>query len=249
MGLARRVQSMKLLTTSAAVLMGVSILATSSPVFAHAASTKNFKKTSSSSQKVAAADTVSATEKAPEPKTVSVASGEYLEKIANENQSTSLRLFYKNTDISNPDLIFPGQQLTIPTAEENLTPREVPVNQQIAAPTPEESVSAAAPTPAAQPAYVAPVRPATPVATNFVPSDGSVWDRLAQCESGGNWAINTGNGFYGGIQFTTSSWAAVGGSGMPNMASREEQIARGQMLQARQGWGAWPACSAKLGLY
>jgi hypothetical protein len=77
---------------------------------------------------------------------------------------------------------------------------------------------------------------------------GSVWDSLAACESGGNWAINTGNGFYGGLQFTLSSWQAVGGSGYPNQASREEQIMRGQMLQARGGWGNWPACSAKLGL-
>jgi len=79
-------------------------------------------------------------------------------------------------------------------------------------------------------------------------SRGSIWDSLAQCESGGNWAIATGNGFYGGLQFTLQSWQAVGGSGMPNQASREEQIARGQALQAIQGWGAWPGCAAKLGL-
>ncbi|WP_300342935.1 transglycosylase family protein [Nesterenkonia sp.] len=76
-----------------------------------------------------------------------------------------------------------------------------------------------------------------------------VWDRLAECESGGNWSINTGNGFYGGLQFTPQSWQAVGGSGLPHEASREEQINRAQKLQAIQGWGAWPACSAKLGLY
>ena len=75
-----------------------------------------------------------------------------------------------------------------------------------------------------------------------------VWDQLAQCESGGNWSIATGNGFYGGLQFTLQSWQAVGGTGMPNQASREEQISRGQALQAIQGWGAWPGCSAKLGL-
>jgi hypothetical protein len=75
-----------------------------------------------------------------------------------------------------------------------------------------------------------------------------VWDQLAQCESGGDWGISTGNGFYGGLQFTLSSWQAVGGTGMPNHASRDEQIARGQQLQAIQGWGAWPACASKLGL-
>lgn len=78
--------------------------------------------------------------------------------------------------------------------------------------------------------------------------DDAVWDNLAKCESGGNWQINTGNSFYGGIQFTQGSWNAVGGSGLPSEASREEQILRGKMLQARGGWGNWPACSAQLGL-
>jgi hypothetical protein len=77
---------------------------------------------------------------------------------------------------------------------------------------------------------------------------GSVWHQLAECESGGDWSISTGNGFYGGLQFTLSSWQAVGGSGLPNHASPSEQIARGQRLQAIQGWGAWPACASKLGL-
>ena len=81
----------------------------------------------------------------------------------------------------------------------------------------------------------------------FVSGD-TVWDRLAQCESGGNWAANTGNGFYGGLQFTLGTWQAVGGSGYPNQASREEQIARAEVLLARSGWGSWPACSARLGL-
>jgi uncharacterized protein YabE (DUF348 family) len=79
-------------------------------------------------------------------------------------------------------------------------------------------------------------------------ASGGVWDRLAQCESGGNWAINTGNGFYGGLQFTLSTWRANGGSGMPNQASREQQIAVAKRVQASQGWGAWPACTSKLGI-
>ena len=77
---------------------------------------------------------------------------------------------------------------------------------------------------------------------------GSVWDKLAQCESGGNWSINTGNGYYGGLQFSLSTWRAYGGSGMPHQASREQQIAIAKKLQADAGWGAWPACSSKLGL-
>ena len=79
-------------------------------------------------------------------------------------------------------------------------------------------------------------------------ADGSTWDALAQCESGGNWAINTGNGFSGGLQFTPSTWAAFGGSGAPESASREQQIAVAENVQAGQGWGAWPACAAQLGL-
>src|SRR5215207_3320673 len=76
----------------------------------------------------------------------------------------------------------------------------------------------------------------------------STWDALAQCESGGNWATNTGNGFSGGLQFSPSTWAAYGGTGSASDASREQQIAVAERVQASQGWGAWPSCSAKLGL-
>jgi LysM repeat protein len=78
---------------------------------------------------------------------------------------------------------------------------------------------------------------------------GTTWDRLAQCESGGNWAINTGNGFSGGLQFTPSTWHAFGGEGRAEDASREQQIAVAERVLAKQGWGAWPACSRKLGLH
>lgn len=83
-------------------------------------------------------------------------------------------------------------------------------------------------------------------AANAAPA--STWDALAQCESGGNWGINTGNGFSGGLQFTPSTWAGFGGTGAPQDASRAEQIAVAERVLAGQGWGAWPACSAKLGL-
>jgi hypothetical protein len=76
----------------------------------------------------------------------------------------------------------------------------------------------------------------------------STWDSLAQCESGGNWSTNTGNGYSGGLQFSQSTWAAHGGTGSAASASREQQIAVAQNVQASQGWGAWPACAAKLGL-
>jgi LysM repeat protein len=77
---------------------------------------------------------------------------------------------------------------------------------------------------------------------------GTAWDKLAQCESTGNWSINTGNGFSGGLQFTPSTWRAFGGKGMAHHASREEQIVVAERVLAKQGWGAWPACSRKLGL-
>jgi hypothetical protein len=76
----------------------------------------------------------------------------------------------------------------------------------------------------------------------------SVWDRIAECESNGNWDINTGNGYYGGLQFALESWRATGGEGYPHHASRAEQIRRAEILLDMQGWGAWPTCSRQLGL-
>ncbi len=76
----------------------------------------------------------------------------------------------------------------------------------------------------------------------------ATWEALAECESNGRWDINTGNGYYGGIQFAPTSWWAVGGEGYPHNAAREEQIYRGELLLDMQGWGAWPGCTRKLGL-
>ncbi|MGV3562944.1 MAG: transglycosylase family protein [Nocardioides sp.] len=85
-------------------------------------------------------------------------------------------------------------------------------------------------------------------APNFA-GGSTVWDSLAQCESGGNWAINTGNGYYGGLQFSLSTWRAYGGPGYPHQQSRETQIAIATKLRdASGGYGAWPGCAAKLGL-
>lgn len=77
-----------------------------------------------------------------------------------------------------------------------------------------------------------------------------MFDQLAECESGGDWHINTGSGYYGGIQFNSDSWNAVGGQDFaltPDQATREQQIIAGKKLKDIQGWGAWPACSAKYG--
>jgi len=192
-----------------------------------------------------AAETAPAIPAAPSPKMVMVAEGDYLSKLASANETTYLRMFYANTAISNPDLIFPGQTLRVPEAAEELAARDLPVTAPVEVKQQVAENPAVDTQPVAAPVRRAPAQ--SPVAAPAV-GDGSVWDRLAMCEATGNWAINTGNSFYGGLQFTLSSWQAVGGTGLPSDASREEQIARGIKLQAIQGWGAWPACSAKLGL-
>ena len=80
---------------------------------------------------------------------------------------------------------------------------------------------------------------------NAAAADSGVWDRIAQCESGGNWHINTGNGYYGGLQFSAATWHSLGAPGLPNEASRETQIKYAKILQARSGWGQWGCAGAR----
>ncbi|HZQ30972.1 MAG TPA: transglycosylase family protein [Mycobacterium sp.] len=83
-------------------------------------------------------------------------------------------------------------------------------------------------------------------------SNGTTWDAIASCEAGGNWAINTGNGFYGGVQFDQNTWERNGGlryAPRADLATREEQIAIASVTQQRQGWGAWPVCSGRVGAH
>ncbi len=140
--------------------------------------------------------------------------------------------------ISNPRALQIGTILSLvaEATPAEPAPEEAPAEEAPAEPEPEpesESTETADPEPEPAP------EPTT--------SEG-VWDRLAECESNGNWSINTGNGFYGGLQFTLDSWEWVGGTGYPHEASREEQIARAEILLERQGWSAWPSCSQQLGL-
>src|SRR6478609_10569973 len=77
------------------------------------------------------------------------------------------------------------------------------------------------------------------------------WDRIAHCESGGRWHINTGNGYYGGLQISPSTWRGYGGkkfARLPSRASKGEQITIAERIKRGQGWRAWPSCSARLGL-
>lgn len=174
------------------------------------------------------------------PVNVVVKAGDNLSNIATANKTTYVRLYDANTKVVDPDLIHPGDTLRVPAAEEALPSR----------PLPEDAPPAAVQERSATPQRSAPRanRSAAPAAPEAASTGGGVWDSIARCESGGNWSINTGNGYYGGLQFSLSSWRAVGGSGYPNQASKAEQIARAEILKSRQGFGAWPGCTAKLGL-
>ena len=156
------------------------------------------------------------------------------------------RLWDANPQLEATWLERSGITIRIPACGAELERRKLPEPPPPPEPEPEETEDAEASTDGGDPAPAPEPEPA-PEQAAAVPS-GSVWDELAQCESGGDWSINTGNGYYGGLQFSASSWTAVGGSGLPHEHSREEQIKRGKLLQAQQGWGAWPSCAAKLGL-
>ncbi len=125
----------------------------------------------------------------------------------------------------------------------------------------EQVVVEPAPTPGEAPMeatlHVVPTPPPAPVAAAPAPQgvvtyDGdTVWDDLAQCESGGNWAINTGNGYYGGLQFSYPTWHGYDGGEFaeyPHEATREQQISVAERLHAARGFQPWPACRIKLGL-
>ncbi len=161
---------------------------------------------------------------------VTVIVGDTLSGIASNYSTTYERLFDANEEIVNPNLIYPGEIIDIPSSSQLLPDRTLPS---------EETVQ---PSASIQPE---PISSTTTTPTN---ASSNIWNLLAQCESGGNWSINTGNGYYGGLQFTLGSWHLVGGIGYPNQASPSEQISRAEALQVIQGWGAWPVCSAKLGL-
>jgi LysM repeat protein len=174
-------------------------------------------------------------------KNVTVKRGDTLSKIAKSAKLSGWRPIWDlNKKISHPNLIYPGQKLLIPAKGEKIKHRPLPAlavtrvvsQERAAAPATSSSSS----------------RRSTATRQASAPAGGGVWDRLAQCESGGNWGINTGNGYSGGLQFAPGTWRAHGGTGSAHNASRAEQIRVAERVRASQGWGAWPACSAKLGL-
>lgn len=167
---------------------------------------------------------------------IEVKVGDSLIKIAAANQTTAARIYDANEQIADPNVIHPGDSLRIPEVDEQLPSRPLPG--------PAPAPAAAEPKRSAKPR----VKPATVVSYS---GDASVWDRLAQCESGGNWSINTGNGYYGGLQFNSGTWLSNGGgayAARADLATREQQISVAEHLRAARGFAPWPGCSAKLGL-
>ncbi len=190
---------------------------------------------------------VSGEQSEPAEDTHEVQAGETLAEIAGvyDHVASWRALADANTDvISDPNVLFPGQVLSLTGAE------TAPAPEAPAEPAPEAAPEAEqAPEPAPGPETETQSEPAPePAPEQQSTASAGVWDRVAECESNGDWSINTGNGFYGGLQFTLDSWQWVGGSGYPHEASKQEQINRAEILLERQGWDAWPACADQLGL-
>lgn len=167
---------------------------------------------------------------APEPKIHVVAVGESLSSIATDEKLESWRpLWDVNAQLDNPDLVFEGQKLTVPTGPTTERPLPAVAVAQPVVPV----VAAAAPV---QTRVAA--RAAAPA--NYAGGAGGWAAAVRARESGGNYATNTGNGYYGAYQFDQQTWRGVGGSGLPSDASPAEQDMRAQMLYNQRGCSPWP---------
>jgi LysM repeat protein len=167
----------------------------------------------------------------PQSKTVNINQGDSLSSIATANQTTYNKLYDANTKISDPDVIYTGDTLRVPDPSEQIPSRALPTAPVA---TTEPQVSSQSYT------YTPPKPAATPVYSN----GNTSWDRIAACESGGNWAINTGNGYYGGLQFTQATWAGAGGlayAPRADLATRDQQIA----IASKLSIGNWPVCGSR----
>jgi len=142
--------------------------------------------------------------------------------------------------VANPNMIAAGQRLHLPAS--GRVPSWMARAAMAATTAGSAPAAASASAPQAEPAAPVQATPAAPAS-----SGGANWSAIAACESGGNWSANTGNGFYGGLQFTQQTWLAYGGgqyAASANLASPAEQIAVAQRVLAAQGIGAWPVCGA-----
>jgi hypothetical protein len=141
--------------------------------------------------------------------------------------------------VANPNLITAGQRLRLPASGQ--VPAWMARAAQAAIPAPPPAPAAVS-LPQASPPAAAPVSTAAQAS-----SGGANWSAIAACESGGNWSASTGNGFYGGLQFTEQTWLGYGGgqyASSANQATKAQQIAVAERVLAGQGIGAWPTCGA-----
>ena len=141
--------------------------------------------------------------------------------------------------LANPNVITAGQRLRLPASGQ--VPAWMARAAQAAIPAPPPAPAAVS-APQASPSAAAPVSTAAPAS-----SGGANWSAIAACESGGNWSASTGNGFYGGLQFTEQTWLGYGGgqyASSANQATKAQQIAVAERVLAGQGIGAWPTCGA-----
>ena len=178
------------------------------------------------------------------PASYTIRPGDTLSQIAARTYGSAAdwpALWWANRrQVPDPDLITTGRRLALPSSH--------PVPPWLARAA-LAATAAARPAPSARAAATA--APAAPAAASSAASaspDGVNWSAIAACESGGNWATNTGNGFYGGLQFTEQTWLANGGgryASSANLATPAQQIAVAQNVLASQGIGAWPVCGAR----
>lgn len=165
-------------------------------------------------------------EQKEQPKKHIVASGDSLSTIATANQLETWRpIWNANPGLSNPDVISVGQELVIPTGETT----ERPLPEGYGAPV----AAVAQPAKQTRGAYQTAAR-------RVAPTGGDIFARIRAKESGGNYATNTGNGYYGAYQFSLGTWRGVGGTGLPSDASPAEQDMRAQMLYNQRGCSPWP---------
>lgn len=163
---------------------------------------------------------------------VTVGPGDTLTAIAETHDTTWRRLWDHNDHLKHPDVLQVGEMVAVPRADVDVEPRPLPQPRVVA-----------------RAARSRPEGDSAPPAASTAPT--GTWDLLAACESGGNWHINTGNGYSGGLQWHPDTWQRAGGTNYaPSawQATREQEIAVAEAWLARTSWSQWPACARKLGL-
>lgn len=158
----------------------------------------------------------------------------------------------ENFSFEQTEVLLDMNSESVTTHDELVSSTPSPSPSPMMSPTPTAIPTASithTPTPTSIPTTVPTQTPTpTPEVKSAAIVGDEIWDTIAKCESGNNWSIDTGNGYFGGLQFSQSAWESVGGSGNPAHASREEQIEKGKKLQEKRGWGVWGDCAKKLGL-